>query len=145
LYGKTGMGVRVVDASALGALIFGEPKAESVVERLADETMAAPALLWFELASICLKKIKAHPKLENQILKAFSLVDSLEIEIVDVVHKEVVQLARETGLSTYDCNYLWLARRLRGELVTLDNRLHRVASILMPHARRAPSKHENIL
>ncbi len=122
------MRVRVVDASALGALIFGEPRADEAAESHADEATVAPALLWFELASICLKKIKAHPKLEDQILKAFSLADGLEIEIIDVDHKEVVQLARETGLTTYDCNYLWLARRLDGELITLDNRLHQEAT-----------------
>ena len=78
--------------------------------------------------SICLKKIKAHPKLEDLILKAFGLADALEIEIIDVDHKEVVELARETGLTTYDCNYLWLARRLNGELITLDNRLRQEAT-----------------
>ncbi len=123
------MRVRVVDASALGALIFREPKADEVADKLADEIMVAPALLWFELASICLKKIKAHPKLEDQILKAFSLSDGLEIEIIDVDHKEVVQLARGTGLTAYDCSYLWLARRLNGELVTLDKGLLKAASM----------------
>ena len=62
------MSVRVVDASALGALVFGEPGAE-----------------------------------------------------------EVVQLAGETGLSTYDASYLWLSRHLRGELVTLDQALREAA------------------
>jgi predicted nucleic acid-binding protein len=28
-----------------------------------------------------------------------------------------------TGLTTYDASYLWLARRMRSELVPLDRRL----------------------
>jgi len=64
---------RVVDASALGALVFGEPKAEEIAKALADAPMTAPALIWFELASICLRKLKAHPIQEKQILKAFDL------------------------------------------------------------------------
>jgi len=55
------MSVRVVDASALGALVFGEPKAEEIARTLEDSPMVAPALIWFELASICLPKIKTHP------------------------------------------------------------------------------------
>ena len=38
-------------------------------------------------------------------------------------HAEVVALALETGLTAYDASYLWLARRLGLELVTLDKAL----------------------
>ena len=117
------MPVLIVDASALGALIFGEPQAGEIAERLSEGIMVAPALIWFELASICLKKIKAHPKLEVQLLQAFQLAGNLDIKIVEVDHSEVVQLARRSGLTTYDANYLWLARMLNGRLVTLDELL----------------------
>jgi predicted nucleic acid-binding protein len=117
------MPVLIVDASALGALIFGEPQAGEIAERLSEGIMVAPALIWFELASICLKKIKAHPKLEAQLVQAFQLAGNLDIKIVEVDHSEVVQLARRSGLTTYDANYLWLARMLNGRLVTLDELL----------------------
>lgn len=67
------MSVRVVDASALGALVFGEPKADRISKTLSDELMAAPPFIWFELASICLKKIKGHPSQKIVILEAFDL------------------------------------------------------------------------
>ena len=121
------MPVRVVDASALGALIFGEPKGEEIARTLGDSPMAAPALIWFELASICLRKIKAHPAQREQILRAFMMAGKLAIEIVEVDHWAVVNLADETGLTTYDASYLWLARRLKGELITLDGKMQRAA------------------
>jgi len=40
-----------------------------------------------------------------------------------VDHLEVIDLAAQTGLTTYDACYLWLARKTDGELVTLDKRL----------------------
>ena len=46
------MPVRIVDASALGAFVLGEPKAEEIAKTLGDFPMAAPALIWFEMASI---------------------------------------------------------------------------------------------
>ena len=124
------MPVRVVDASALGALVFGEPKAEEIAKRLGDSPLAAPALIWFELASICLRKIKAHPAQRDQILRAFLMAGKLAIEIVEVDYSAVVNLADETGLTTYDASYLWLARRLKGELITLDGKLQRAAKSL---------------
>jgi predicted nucleic acid-binding protein len=126
----------VVDASAVGALVFGEPGADRVVHQLAGVSLVAPGLLGFELASICLKKMRAHPPKAAQILAAFRMAGRLAIEFVDVVHEEVVTLARQTGLTTYDASYLWLARHLGGDLVTLDERVARAAEALA--RRRTP-------
>ena len=122
------MSVRVVDASALGALVFGEPEAEKIAAMLSDGPLVAPVLLAFELASICLKKIKAHPAREALIIKAFGYAEELEIEHVDMDHVSVIALAHETGLTTYDASYLWLAMVLGADLVTLDKRLQRAAA-----------------
>ena len=122
------MPVRVVDASALGALVFGEPKAEEIARVLGDAHMVAPALLWFEMASLCLKKVLAHPARAEQFLKAFALSRRLSIEILDVDHLAVVEIARTTGLTTYDASYLWLAQYFQGELVTLDRKIRRSAA-----------------
>jgi predicted nucleic acid-binding protein len=40
-----------------------------------------------------------------------------------VDHLEIIDLAAQAGLTTYDASYLWLARKTGGELVTLDKRL----------------------
>jgi len=123
------VGILVVDASALGALIFGEPQAEEMASRLESGTMVAPTLFWFELTSICLKKIKAHPKQKDEFLQALGLAGQLTIQSIEVDQPEVVHLAWQTGLTTYDASYLWLVRRLRGELVTLDEKLKGMAII----------------
>ena len=125
------MGILVVDASALGALIFGEPQAEEIASRLEGETMVAPALLWFELASICLKKIRVHPTQKEELLRAVGLAGRLAIQPIEVDQPEVVQLAWQTGLTTYDASYLWLVQQLRGELVTLDEELKGMAKNMM--------------
>lgn len=119
------MSVRVVDASALGALVFGEPEAERMAALLTDGSLVAPVLLNFELASICLKKIKAHPAQKALIIEAFGHAEELQIEYVDTDHISVIALANGTGLTTYDASYLWLARELDAELVTLDKKLQK--------------------
>ena len=119
------MDVRVVDASALGALIFGEPDAQKIADMLSGGLLIGPALLPFELASICLKKIKAHPDKKGLITKAFEASEELAIEYVEVEHARVIALAEETGLTTYDATYLWLVREVGGRLVTLDAKLRK--------------------
>jgi predicted nucleic acid-binding protein len=60
------------------------------------------------------------------ILKALNLAGRLTIDIVEVNHSTVITLAKETGLTTYDASYVWLAKQLKGELVTLDAKMLRV-------------------
>jgi predicted nucleic acid-binding protein len=120
--------VKVVDASAIGALLFGEPEGPSIASRLSGSRLAAPELLFFEAASVCLKKLKLYPDRRQSILKAFEMLRRLTIASVEVDHAEVVLLAERNGLTAYDASYLWLARRLEAELVTLDQRLEGVWS-----------------
>jgi predicted nucleic acid-binding protein len=122
------MPVKIVDASGLGALLFGEPRAAEVANALSGATLVAPALLWFELASICLKKIKAHPQQLEQLLNAFDLVRRMAIATVAVDHGAAVRLAQRTGLTAYDASYLWLTLELKAELVTLDAKLRKAAT-----------------
>jgi predicted nucleic acid-binding protein len=72
--------IKVIDASALAAIVFDEPALLSALPGLAAETL-------------------------------------------DVDQDAVVRLAVQTGLTTYDASYLWLANDLGIELVTLDRRL----------------------
>lgn len=65
------MPVKVVDASALAALRFGEPEAESVAERLGDARLVTPASLGFELANVRLIKLRPHPKQRVALTAAF--------------------------------------------------------------------------
>ncbi|MGB5422477.1 MAG: type II toxin-antitoxin system VapC family toxin [Desulfobacterales bacterium] len=123
------MVVKVVDASALGALAFGEPEAETVAKQLSSSTLVAPQLLWFELASIAFKKAAKHPGLVDQIREAFRMAGQLAIEILAVDHLDVIELATQTRLTTYDASYLWLTRKTGGELVTLDKRLSKASGL----------------
>jgi predicted nucleic acid-binding protein len=118
------MAVKVVDASALAALLFGEPEAEAIALRLEEHKLAAPALLGFEIANVCLKKLRRNPEMREVLLAAFAMYAPMSIETVEVDYADTLQLAEALGLSSYDAAYLWLARTLAAELVTLDRRLH---------------------
>jgi len=54
------MAVKVVDASAIAALLFGEPEADSIAVRLDDARLVAPSVLGFELANVCLITSRRH-------------------------------------------------------------------------------------
>jgi predicted nucleic acid-binding protein len=116
---------KVVDASAVVALLFNELTREAVVARLRGFSLHAPSLLGFEVANACLKKIRAAPGERQALLDAFALLDELAIGLETVDLGEALALAERTRLSFYDAAYLWLARALDAELVTLDRKLAR--------------------
>ena len=117
------MPTSVLDASALAALTFAEPDARQIVTSLGDDDLVAPSLLWHEMANVCITKIRSYPTEREKILGAFRMAGNLRIQILDVDHAAVVELADATGLTAHDAAYLWLAQHLGAPLVTLDRRL----------------------
>lgn len=87
------MAVKVADASAVAALLFGEPESAAVASRLAQSRLVAPALLFFEIANVCLKKALRHPRQRDALFAAFRLLPRMSIEPVDGDHLEVLELA----------------------------------------------------
>jgi predicted nucleic acid-binding protein len=121
---------KVVDASAVVAVLFNEVTRESVVRRLRGCFLYAPVLLGFEVANACLKKIRAAPRERRLLLDAFGLLNELSITLEPIDLAEAITLAERTKLSLYDASYLWLARALDAELITLDDKLRRAHEAL---------------
>ena len=117
------MPAKVLDASVLGALIFGEPRAKEALSLLEGAELYAPPLLAYELTSVARKKALKYPQLRERISEALEIGLSLDINWTEVDHLEVLRLALETGLTTYDASYLYLARSLGVPLLTFDERL----------------------
>lgn len=124
------MRVKVVDASAVAALLFGEPEAEAIAARLADARLVAPSLLRFELANVCLIKSRRHPDQQPTLMAAFRLRKRLAVKEVAVDHDSILEMVSTTGMTAYDASYLWLARKLGAELVTLDKQLAKAEAAL---------------
>jgi len=117
----------VVDASALAAVIFHEPKETEVTSILQRTEWFAPSLIDYEIASIARKKILKHPKLENEIRAAFQTYSRIKFQRIRVDFADVIDLALKRNLTTYDASYLWLASMLKCKLLTLDAKLGKVA------------------
>jgi predicted nucleic acid-binding protein len=120
----------VVDASALGAIVFGEPRQDEIAERLRNSTLHAPALLRFELANIAVTKIRRRQLDRARALDALAAFSLLDVVIADVTPEACAELALAAGLTAYDAAYLVLARQLGAPLVTLDLKLEKAARAL---------------
>ncbi|HEV3073339.1 MAG TPA: type II toxin-antitoxin system VapC family toxin [Thermoanaerobaculia bacterium] len=120
--------MKVVDASAVCALVFAEEEERNVAERIAGDPLVAPTLLSYEVANACWKKLRRHPELEPDVLAAYARFARLGVRQLEVNLAAVILLAAATRLSAYDAAYVWLARALGVELVSLDRRLLQAAA-----------------
>ncbi len=60
-----------------------------------------------------------------KVVDASAVVALLDINLDTIDVAEAIALAERARLSLYDASYLWLARVLGAELVTLDDELAR--------------------
>lgn len=119
----------VADASALAAIIFEEPAADTVDPQLRAAELWAPTILQFELANVAWKKIRRNPSKGVEILGALrAFFADRPIEWVDIDVTDVVLIAQQTGLTPYDASYVWLAGSIGADLVTLDTRIAATAA-----------------
>lgn len=122
------MTAKVCDASAIAAILFGEPGFEGVAARLEGHLLVAPSLLPYELANIGIKKARRHTAEAKLLAEFLDYFKAMDVHLHDVRAQNAFELARKMGLSGYDASYLWLARELDIELVTLDKQLERAAT-----------------
>ena len=123
------MPAKVADASILAAMFFQESRAEEAASllELEDAELLEPTLMAYELTSVARKQVRDSPERGNEILQGLTRALTMEVQWHPVDHLAVLRLALETGLTTYDAAYLWLARAMSVPLVTFDERLARIS------------------
>lgn len=120
------MAVKVIDASALAAIVFNEPSSAAIADRIRGCELVAPELLAYEMANVCLVKIRRRSAPREALVAALAM-PGLRVETVMVDHHALLPLAKAAGLTIYVPSYVWLARELGVDLVTLDRELASVA------------------
>ena len=121
------MAVKVIDASALAAIVFAEPDGGKVIQEIEDDELVAPTLLPLELANVCLTKMRRYPTQRELLLSNYQMVERMEIRYIALNVVSVLLLAEQRGLTAYDAAYLFLSIQLGAALVTLDKPLAKAA------------------
>ena len=120
----------MLDASVTLAWLLpdeGSDGAQQILLSLERDEAHAPALWPFEVANALLTARRRDRLADRDVDRLLDIVAALPVELdAEPTHHslaEVVSLAREHRLTTYDAAYVELARRRRLPLATLDTRL----------------------
>ena len=117
----------VVDANIIAHLtIKGEfsPLAEAAFA--ADSSWASP-LLWLSEYRNTLAKYVQHRNMsmESALLSLRSAEEAIGGQAYSVSSEKVLELARDSGCTAYDCEFVALAQELNVPLVTTDKQILR--------------------
>ena len=124
----------VLDASITMAWCFEDESsayADAVLDSLVDVTALAPAIWPLEISNV-LAVAERRKRIDKAgSIRFISLLMQLPVivgpESPQRVFAEILALAREHDLSTYDASYLDLAMRYGVALATQDGRLQKAA------------------
>lgn len=123
----------VIDASIMVSYLMNDEESSNsvpIITPLLNGPTHVPSLWIYEMASafrIAERRLRITSDDTRQYL------DYLKILMIDHHHpdsQEIIDIARETGLSIYDASYIALCLRDQLPLATLDKQMKRVAEDL---------------
>jgi predicted nucleic acid-binding protein len=124
----------VIDADSVLCWCFEDEAsdaADALLVSLAAAGAAVPALWHLQVAQLLLSAGRQQLMTEARAAGFMALLDTLPIETdaasADRARREVLHVARETGLAMFDAAYLELAMRRRIPLATRDSGLRQAA------------------
>ena len=123
----------VIDNSIVMAWYFDEEDdyADAVLKSLEAGEALAPAIWPLEVGNVLLTTERKQRLNQAESVRILELLGALPIRVEqespDRMFKDIVALAREQGLSTYDASYLDLAMRRALPLATRDTALMEAA------------------
>ena len=127
----------VLDASVAVAWCFDDestPAAWTLLDQLRGAPAYVPALWTLEVGNILLGAEKRRRITQARTTEFLGILGELDIHVdpeeAGRAFRDVLPLARERGLTTYDATYLELAMRLGLPLATKDKALARAAAAI---------------
>ncbi len=128
----------VVDTSVVMAWCFEDEDGsypDRVLESLIDSEAVVPGIWPLEVGNVLLVAERKKRISRTSAVRFLELVSGLPIiveqETAGRVFGEILSLAREQGLSTYDASYLDLAMRSGLPISTLDSPMRKAAKRCM--------------
>jgi predicted nucleic acid-binding protein len=111
-------------------------RAKALLDRKAggEISLIVPDLFWLEIGSALCKMVRRHKCTAEEANQALAELQQLPLQTLpstDLVNS-AQQIAIQYGRSIYDSLYVALARTIRSELVTADEKLANAVAAYLP-------------
>jgi predicted nucleic acid-binding protein len=117
----------VADANVYLAVALNEPERQGIIEATRGRELTSPEALPFEIGNALSSLIRRGKLSLREAQAAWQACSAITVELRRVDVDAALELAARHGIYAYDAYYLQCAASLRSPLLTLDQRLVRVA------------------
>ena len=117
----------VADANVYLAVALEEPEKQGIIEVTRGRTLTSPEALPFEIGNALSALIRRGRLSLQEAQSAWQACSAITVELRSVDVDAALEIAAKHGIYAYDAYYLQCAASLRSPLLTLDQRLVRVA------------------
>lgn len=126
-------GKLVVDASAILSRLLPDEGQNGEVSKAFEDyekgrlELVAPVLLRYEVANALRSLVLSKRASVETVKLIYAGFSSLEMMFFEINFEEVLLMAVSRKISVYDASYLFLAKKLKARLLTLDKRLRELS------------------
>ncbi len=123
----------VIDASAILAVIVGEPERDRIVEMTSGHNLVGPGSIPWEIGNAFSSMLKQHRVDIDEVRQGLSIFQSIAIRYLAVDLQNALSIAHSANMYAYDAYFIDCAARHAAPLLTLDRPLRRAADKLGVH------------
>ncbi len=119
----------VMDASVIVSILSPDERLPEKMEKMFSKFLkrkiefVAPTLLKYEVGNVLRSLVLKRRMDEANVGVAYHNFLKLEIRFVDIDYNMVLMEAISNKISFYDASYLFLSKKLKVKLLTLDKKL----------------------
>jgi len=115
----------VADTNLLAYFLVPGPQSRSAERvRAVHRVWAVPSLLPHELMNVLYQHVRRGVITRDEAIRAYKRGTSMvEISILPIDPVAILRLSEQTGCTTYDADFVWLAKELDSPLVTADKEI----------------------
>ena len=120
----------ISDTNIFLAVILNEPEKDRIIQITSGIDLSAPEILPYEIGNALSAMLKRGQLGDKEALAAQKATNRIPVRLLAVDIQEALKLAIEFNIYAYDAYFLQCAMALSSPLITLDNRMKKVATEL---------------
>ena len=116
-----------VDASVLIAVIANEAQKSVLIELTREADLIAPSSIHWEIGNAFSAMLKRQRVTMDQVIQAILIYQHIPVRFVEIELVDALELAAELNIYAYDAYLLRCAAKYHAPLLTLDDKLMKLA------------------
>jgi predicted nucleic acid-binding protein len=117
----------IVDANIFLAVVLNEPEKDRIIEKTLGIELISPVILPYEIGNALSAMAKRNRLNRDQIIQSFQYFKEIPVRFVNVTIDSALKISLEHDIYAYDAYYLETAKKLKLQLLTLDQKMKSIA------------------